>query len=401
MAEGLSKVVTSGQRILLIVPDMTRTAPVSDLVRLALPILRDLGVQVDIMVALGTHPPLPQETLRHHVGLGDEPWRTSFNDVKLMNHAWDDPSQLQEVATLPDDRIRELSNGLMSENVVITLNKTALKYDQLLILGPVFPHEIAGFSGGSKYLFPGISGPEIIDFFHWLGAVITNLKLIGIIDNPVRRVLDEAAAQVPIPTSAISFVVHDGEVVHMTIGPLQESWRSAAKHSLQCHVVYKPRKYQRVLACAPAMYEDLWTGGKCMYKAEPVIEDNGELIIYAPHIFSPSLVHESVLRRIGYHVRDYYLKRLELFADIPRAVMAVSTYIKGTGTYIDGIEKPRIQVSVASQIPRELIETLGLGYIDPDTINVEDWRNREEEGLLLIERAGETLYLPAQSDTPA
>ena len=61
-----------------------------------------------------------------------------------------------------------------------------IKYDELIIVGPVFPHEVIGFSGGNKYIFPGISGPEILHFFHWLGAVITNPRIIGNKWTPVR-----------------------------------------------------------------------------------------------------------------------------------------------------------------------------------------------------------------------
>ena len=57
----------------------------------------------------------------------------------------------------------------------------------------MFPHEVVGFSGGNKYLFPGIAGPEIINFTHWLGALITNYDVIGAGYTPVRAVIDRAA----------------------------------------------------------------------------------------------------------------------------------------------------------------------------------------------------------------
>ena len=78
--------------------------------------------------------------------------------------------------------------------MTVALNKLPLEYDHVLVCGPVFPHEVVGFSGGNKYLFPGIAGPEIIHFTHWLGAVITNYEIIGTKDTPVRAVIDRAAA---------------------------------------------------------------------------------------------------------------------------------------------------------------------------------------------------------------
>ena len=396
LQDGLTRRIPCGSKVLLIIPDMTRTAPVADMVRRLHRILRELNAQHDIMVALGTHPPLTEPALRRHLGIANGSLADAFPGVRVMNHAWDDPASLISIGTIPAARIAELSHGLMAENVPLTINRTIRDYDQLLILGPVFPHEVAGFSGGSKYLFPGISGPEMIDFFHWLGAVLTNLKTIGIRDNPARAVLDEAAAQVPLPVHAVSMVVHNGRLAHVSVGDVTESWRAAADQSQRLHVVRKPRLYQRVLACAPKMYDDLWTGGKCMYKCEAVVADGGEIIIYAPHINSLSITHGRVLEQIGYHVTGYYLQQPERFKDISRAVMAVSSYMKGTGEYCNGKERARIRVTIASGINRETCERVGLGYANPARINLRDWPNREEEGLLFIEKAGETLYLPQE-----
>jgi len=396
LSDGLPQVIEPGRRVLLIVPDTTRTAPVGDLVQRMVPMIQDLGARVDIIVALGTHPALPGDVMKRHLGVTDEALAGRFADVKLMNHEWNNPASLGKIGEIPAGRVAELTGGPMAEDVDLTLNRVISEYDQLLILGPVFPHEIAGFSGGSKYLFPGISGVEMINFSHWLGAVITNRKIIGVIDNPVRRVLDEAAGRVPMPVDAVSIVVHHGDLAHLSVGPVFESWRAAAEQSARLHVVRKPRLFHRALSCAPLMYPDLWTGGKCMFKVEPVIEDGGEIIIYAPHADSFSVVHGRIMNQIGYHVRDYFLKQMDRFRHVPRAVMAVSTYLKGSGTFEDGVETPRIKVSVASQIPREDVERAGLGYVDMNEIDIEDWRGREDEGILFVERAGETLYLPEE-----
>ena len=396
LQDGLTRRIPCGSKVLLIIPDTTRTAPVADMVRRLHRILRELNAQHDIMVALGTHPPLTEPALRRHLGIANGSLADAFPGVRIMNHAWDDPASLISIGTIPAARIAELSHGLMAENVPLTINRAIRDYDQLLILGPVFPHEVAGFSGGSKYLFPGISGPEMIDFFHWLGAVLTNLKTIGIRDNPARAVLDEAAAQVPLPVHAVSMVVHNGRLAHVSVGDVTESWRAAADQSQRLHVVRKPRLYQRVLACAPKMYDDLWTGGKCMYKCEAVVADGGEIIIYAPHINSLSITHGHVLEQIGYHVIGYYLQQPERFKGMSRAIMAVSSYIKGAGEYRDGVERARIRVTIAAGISREACGRVGLGYADPARINLRDWSNREEEGLLFIEKAGETLYLPQE-----
>ena len=181
IAERLPALVGRGERVLLIVPDTTRSAPVGDLVHTIVPILRDCGAHLDVIVALGTHLPLAPDLLRRHLGMpeGDPP--AAFRDVRLMNHTWNEEQTLIRVGTLDRDRVAEITGGLMAETVHLTLNRAVRSCQRLLVLGPVFPHEIAGFSGGGKYLFPGISGPESIDFFHWLDAVLTNLRVIGVV----------------------------------------------------------------------------------------------------------------------------------------------------------------------------------------------------------------------------
>jgi lactate racemase len=388
LAAELPKAVGDARRVLLIVPDATRTAPVARLVPWMLSVLRAAGRQVNIIVALGTHQPMPRPVLLAHLGL-TEATATGF---EIWNHQWDDLAQLASVGEIPATRIAELTGGLLAEPVALTINRHALDHDRLLILGPVFPHEVAGFSGGSKYLFPGISGPEMVDATHWLAAVITNLKIIGVRDNPVRAMLNEGAARVPVPVSAVSLVMDHGELAHVAVGPLLDSWRSAVAESARRHVTHTGRQYRRVLSCAPAMYEDLWTGGKCMYKLEAVVADGGELVIYAPHVTSFSETHHRVIERIGYHVRDYFLSQMEKFAGVPRAVMGYCTLVKGAGTFVNGVERPRIRVSFASGLSRAACERVNIGYVDPVTIDAAAWRN--DPDTLVVAKAGEMLYQP-------
>ena len=75
-------------------------------------------------------------------------------------------------------------------------------------------------------------------------------------------------------------------------------------------------------------------------------------------------------------------------------MLAHSTHVRGMGTYdpATGEEKCRIQVTLATGIPRERCERLNLGYLDPATIDLDEWKGREAEGILLVPKAGEMLY---------
>jgi hypothetical protein len=140
------------------------------------------------------------------------------------------------------------------------------------------------------------------------------------------------------------------------------------------------------------MYDELWVAGKCMYKLEPVVADGGELIIYAPHLRAVSITHGSMIEGIGYHCRDYFTRQWDKFRHVPRGVLAHSTHVRGQGTFVDGVEKCRIAVTLATGISKRQCESLSLGYRDPESIDVESFAGRENEGVLLVRKAGEILY---------
>jgi nickel-dependent lactate racemase len=280
----------------------------------------------------------------------------------------------------------------LRQDVQVRLNRLILEHDHLLICGPVFPHEVVGFSGGNKYFFPGIAGSEIINFTHWLGALHTSYKIIGTKDTPVRRVIDRAAAFIPKPRHAICSVVCYEGVSGVYFGTPEEAYSAAADLSAATHIIWLEKPYRQVLSIMPTMYDELWVGAKGMYKVEPAIEDGGEVIIYAPHIREISYTHGTLIRKVGYHVRDYFLKQWERFADVPWSILAHSTHLRGVGTYENGVERPRIQVTLATGIPEEICRQVNLGYRNPTTVSPEKWANREAEGILLVPRAGEDLY---------
>jgi len=390
LAVQLPAAVGDARRVLLIVPDGTRTAPVAAMVPRILDVLFGAGKQADVIIALGTHAPLPEAVTWAHVGLDPATAARCYPGLRVLNHEWNNPGTLATFGEIPADRVGELTDGLLAERVPLTLNRVVADYDLLLILGPVFPHELVGFSGGSKYLFPGISGPEMIDLAHWIGALRGSSATIGVVDTPIRRVLDEALRRLPFRTAAIKMVVHHGALAHLFVGATETAWRQAAECAVKLHIERVAYPYRQVLACCPPMYPDLWTGGKCMYKCEGAVADGGELIIYAPHVTTFSQAHAATVERVCYHVRDYFLAHWDRYRHEPRAVLAYLVVLKGTGTYVNGVESPRIQVSFATQIPAAKCRAAGMGYVDPATIDVHQWKARA--GVLVVEKAGETLY---------
>ncbi len=389
--QGLSQIDVDGKKVLVIMPDSTRSGPIPLAFRLFAEHLAGRVAKLDVLIALGTHLPMDEESICRHFGITVEERRGAYADIGIYNHNWE--KGLVKIGTITAAEIRELSGGLMEEDVPIEVNERLYDYDHLIICGPVFPHEVVGFSGGNKYFFPGVSGPDVINFTHWLGAVITNVKIIGHGDTPVRQVIDRAAGFIDRPKSCFSMVVkghHD--LSGLFFGSPEESQAAAAKTSAQVNITYVPKPYKTVISVMPELYDDIWTAAKGVYKMEPVVADGGTVIIYAPHIDEISYTHGKILDKTGYHVRDYFLKRMDEYEGVPRGVMAHATHAKGAGTYENGVESPRINVVLATGVPKERCDRINLGYMDPATLNLKEWMGREDEGILVVLRAGETLH---------
>ena len=180
----------------------------------------------------------------------------------------------------------------------------------------MFPHEVVGFSGGNKYFFPGVSGQELIDLSHWLGALITSAEIIGTRGiTPVRALINEAASLVPGERLALCVGRRSRAPAALhsaAFGDPQAAWAAAADVSAETHVRYLDAPVRRVLSLIPAKYEDMWTGAKGFYKVEPVVADGGEVVLYAPHIREISAMHPQI-DEIGYHCRDYFVKQWDRF----------------------------------------------------------------------------------------
>ncbi len=385
----------TGQRVLVLIPDHTRSCPLPFLFRTIVDVVHD-AKQLDFMVALGTHPPLDEAQLNRLVGIDAEERTTKYKHIGLLNHAWDQPSSLASIGVMEQDEIKQIAGAnwhpSLPDEIEIRINKASLDYDQILILGPTFPHEVVGFSGGEKYLFPGISGAEMINATHWLGALAGVVGTIGIKNTPVRTMIRAAASRLNTPQSLVALVVEDEGLSGVFVGDRHSAWQEAADLSAVRHIRRYEKPFRKVLSCAPPMYDELWTGAKAMYKLEPVVAKGGEVVIYAPHLDVVSHVHGKYIYDIGYHILPYFLNQWEKFKHIPLGVLAHSTHLRGSGVMENEVEKPNVRVTLASKLSAEDCERLNLGYLDPAKVNVNEWKDREDEGVLYVPRAGETLY---------
>ena len=382
-----------GRSVCVIVPDATRSCPLPLLLSAVHNALTGRATKVTVLIALGTHAAMTEAQLARHLGYPTGDSAARYPGMTVLNHAWAEPETFVSLGVISAERVAELSEGRLRDPVDVRLNRAVVEHDVALVVGPVFPHEVVGFSGGNKYFFPGVAGQEIIDLSHWLGALITSADIIGTRGlTPVRALIDEAAAMVPSKTLALCVVAQSGSgALHAAaFGEPRAAWAAAAAVSAETHVRYLDAPVARVLSIMPERYDDIWTAAKGFYKLEPVVADGGEVIIYAPHIFQISAMHTEI-EQIGYHCRDYFVKQWDRFRHLHWGVLAHSTHLRGAGTYDDEQgERCRVRVTLATGIPEDVVRRANLGYLDPAEVDIEAFRADPET--FVVPEAGEVLF---------
>jgi nickel-dependent lactate racemase len=386
VVRSLARADLDGRSVCVIVPDGTRSCPLPLLLDAVHEALAGRATNVTVLVALGTHAPMSGEHLAAHTG-------GPYPGFEIRNHEWWRPEALVSLGHIDADRVGELSEGRMHEPVEVVLNRAVVDHDVCLVVGPVFPHEVVGFSGGNKYFFPGVAGQEIIDFSHWLGALITSAEIIGTPGvTPVRALIDQAAAMIPSRRLALCLVVESGtgSLHAAAFGPPEAAWAACADVSAETHVRYLDAPVRRVLSIIPGKYDDMWTGAKGFYKVEPIVADGGQVILYAPHITRISEMHAEI-EEIGYHCRDYFLKQWDRFAGYHWGVLAHSTHLRGAGTWdpVDG-ERDRVTVTLATGIPEHMVRAVNLDYLDPASVDPAVFA--ADPDTLVVPQAGEVLF---------
>ena len=391
LAKIFSTIDVAEKQILLIVPDSTRSCPLPQI----LPVIHKYlssAKSAKALIALGTHAPMKEEEIDKFFAGNGQHVKEKYPKFEFINHEWWNPETFANLGTISAKRVNEISFGRMESEVPVLVNKLVVESDLVLILGPVFPHEVVGFSGGAKYLFPGVSGKEMIDNSHWLGALITSSEIIGTLGvTPVREMINEAASLIKTDLLAICLVVASGtgDLHALTFGKPHSAWELASAISSKSHIRYFNKPVKRVLSIIPNKYSDIWVAAKGMYKVDPIIADGGEVIIYAPHVTEFAYSHPE-LEEIGYHCKEFFLKQWSKYGHFPAGLLAHSTHLRGAGSFDEfNGERLRITVTLATGIPEARVKAMNLNYLDPGKINIADFE--KETDTLVLPNAGEIL----------
>lgn len=389
-----------GAKVLAIVPDKTRDDNTDILFPFAAELLKSKAVEkLDVLIAQGTHVPMTAAEKQAKIGFGDG---EKISDLgRVYDHNWSSRDALVQIGELSVERVKAITNGLYEKPIPLTINKLLEpgNYDHVLIFGATVPHEVAGFAGAAKYFFPGVAGPELTHATHWLGALAGIENTIGRIETPTRHLIEAAADFVDAKVVAFTTVVtrddEDRLRTHgLFAGDFRASLRAGAEISKVVHIKYTGRKYARVVAILDEHYDELWVGGKASYKLGGIIEDGGELIIYAPQMRCISETHGDIIERYGYAAIE---KMQELVAESGEleenlCVAAHLAHVAYAGRQNEhGEIVPRYNITLASQIDEATCRRVNLGYMDFRTFRRENYEN--DPDTLIVERAGRDLYL--------
>jgi len=393
----------SVKKALLIHPDYTRTDFSDKLVPLIYKELKNKGTkQIDFLNASGTHRAMAKEEIRSKLGL-----TVQSDFIHFYNHEYNDPQQLITVGEISAAFVAEKTEGELSQSIPVVVNKLVVAdYDLIITLGGTLPHEAAGYAGGLKVFFPGISGPGVIDLLHWAAVLIGIPQIIGTVDNPAREVINQGSSYIfdQIKASTISFnmvfkeehqVIPKGLYIGAGYNGFIEAYKQASRASSQLHVIYLDEPLKVAVQVIDKSYDEIWTAGKGSYKLQSpgVIAPGGEIIIYAPHIncFHSRPEMDFALKQIGYHCKDYVKKYLKSNPCFSKNIAAHIINVRGAGSFDvnSGKEKFDFKVTLAVGISKDVCESVGLGYKNPDSIHKEDFVG---PGKLWIENGGKYLY---------
>jgi lactate racemase len=392
--------VAPGARVLAIIPDKTRDDNTDTLFPFAAEILAARGVaQFDALVAQGTHMPMTEEEKREKVGIREG--ATAPGLGQIYDHQWNRPEELVELGELSAERVAELTGGLLKGAVKVNLNRLLAPgtYDTVLVFGATVPHEVAGFAGGAKYFFPGVAGPDLTHATHWLGALASIERVIGRVETPTRHMIEAAADFVPARVISLNTVVTRTDAGRLRThalfcGDFRLAFRRAAEVSRHVHIKYTGRKYKRVVALLDEHYDELWVGGKASYKLGGIIEEGGELIIYAPHLHAISETHGLLIEKYGYAPLDRVREMVALSAEL-RSNLAVAAHLAhvayGGRRDESGRVVPRYHITLASALDEATCRRVRLGFMDYRAFRLEEYES--DPDTLVVERAGRDLYL--------
>ena len=347
------------RRILLIPPDFSRFHSGAGEIASILYRLLSGSLEIDLLPALGTHRPMMAEEM--------EKMFPGIPGGKIHVHDW--RNSVCRLGEIPGDFVRKISGGKVDYPVHVELACRIVegKYDAIISISQIVPHEVVGMAGGNKNLLVGCAGPDTINKSHFLGAVCNMEKIMGHVESPVRQLLNEAEDRfltgLPL-TYILNVRARDENGVMVTRGIFtgrdRDCYRAAARLSQEVNITKVKPLDKVVVYLDPAEFKSTWLGNKAIYRTRMAIADGGELLIIAPGLveFGEAEINERLIRKYGYRGTPSTLKAVAENDDLRQNLGAAAHLIHGSS-------EGRFKITYASGgLSKEEIESVGFQSAD-------------------------------------
>ena len=346
--------------VLLLPPDISRFHSGAGLISACYyEELTKRGCAVKVMPALGTHLPMTQEQLKEMFGDGIPMEAYLVHDFR---------NSIEAIGTVPGSYLDEVSEGLFKDDVTVSVNKELLsgKYDAILSIGQVVPHELAGMAGYTKNLLVGCGGGEMINVSHFLGVFYGRHRIVGVEHTPPRKLFDYAQKNM-LDKLPITFVLtvmsqEDDKDIYkgVFISKERDAFEQAVALSQQVNVTHVEKPVKKcVVWMDPHSYHSTWVANKAIYRTQKMVVEDGEIIVIAPgvHTFGENDLADQVIRKYGYRPRE---EMLELYKSDP----VLSGNMSLAGHLIRSVPSTKTKITYCTnKLTRQEIEHANYSYM--------------------------------------
>jgi len=381
------------KRVLLLPPDITRMHSGAGWITEYL--YKQLEAEADIHVipTLGQHEP--------HTPAQNAQMFGSIPNERIHAHDW--RGGVVSVGEIPASYVKEATAGAADWAIPLTLNKMLMeeKWDLIINIGHVVPHEVLGFANHNKNYFIGLGGKDLICAAHMAAACCGIENNLGNLVTPLRQCFNKAEDDYlgDLPDFYIQVVLarnNAGELVHTGYyaGDDLETYLGAARQSRDENITALSKPLKKVVCVMQGdEFFSTWVANKAVYRTRMALADGGELLILAPGLkrFGEQEDVDAFIRKYGYvgtpAVMDGYSKHADM-QDLAHA----------TAHLIHGSSEGRFTIRYApGHLTREEVEGVNFEYADlEECLKTYDIENLQE-GFNELPNGEEFFFIPTPS----
>jgi len=358
--ESHQRICRQPKRVLLLPPDITRAHSGAGWMTEHLYERFRRESDVHVIPTLGQHVPHTPEQNRRMFG--------SIPNERIHVHDW--RGGCVKLGEVPADFVKEVSAGTADWPIPVALNRILMegRWDLIINIGQVVPHEVLGFANHNKNYFIGLAGKEMICAAHMAAACYGIENNLGTLVTPVRACFNKAEEDFlsGLPDLYVQIVMGrdaEGQLVHtgLHVGDDLETYLGAARQSHEQNITILDRPLEKVVCVMQAdEFASTWVANKAIYRTRMAIADGGELVIIAPGLerFGEQPEVDEIIRKYGYvgtpRVMEHYRREPEL-----------QEFSHATAHLIHGSSEGRFTITYApGHMCHRMIERVGFRYAE-------------------------------------